>query len=134
MRSAHEAILIFLVIIVVVSGVRPSVSSGRLSPATGQPKQRQGHATRECEGPLTPSIEPQEHGHDGKGQGSVADIDMDIPDNVGIPYQEPTPLLTGHRDVKESRDANSYAAEAARCLNEVMIYALQNHFVFGSRI
>jgi hypothetical protein len=124
MHSIHEAVLIFLLIIIAVSGVRSPVSSGRPSPAIGQSKQKQSHNAPKCEGPLIPSIEPQERGHDGNKlpDGSMQDIDMDIPDNVGIPYQESTPLLTGHRDVKESRDAKSYAAEAARCMNEVMIY------------
>jgi hypothetical protein len=39
-------------------------------------------------------------------------------DSDGPTYQEPTPLLRGHLDTMNPRDAASYAAEAARCLSE----------------
>lgn len=44
-------------------------------------------------------------------------------------YQEPTPLLSGHVDVPEARDAKSYAAEAARCMQEVCPAAACHSFV-----
>jgi len=41
----------------------------------------------------------------------------DVDDDVGLPYQESTPLRRGHTDKMELRDAASYCAEAARCLD-----------------
>lgn len=40
---------------------------------------------------------------------------------VGLPYQQTTPLIRGHRDKRKHRDAESYCAEAARCLGRLEI-------------
>ena len=48
-------------------------------------------------------------------QDAVAE-DPAAEDEVGLPYQQLTPLVSGHTDVKRARDAQSYCAEAARCL------------------
>lgn len=40
-------------------------------------------------------------------------------DEVGLPYQTSTPLMNVHEDIPQTRDARSYAAEAARCLVEL---------------
>ena len=42
-------------------------------------------------------------------------------DEVGLPYQQPTPLTRGHVDTVQQRDAHSYCAEAARCLEKFEI-------------
>ena len=42
-------------------------------------------------------------------------------DEVGLPYQQMTPLIRGHRDKRKQRDAESYCAEAARCLGRLEI-------------
>jgi len=40
---------------------------------------------------------------------------------VGLKYQEDTPLLQGHVDSPRERSAESYAAEAARCLSKLQV-------------
>ena len=51
-----------------------------------------------------------------KAAADQADAEQDV-DDVGLPYQESTPLRRGHVDKVDMRDANSYCAEAARCLD-----------------
>ena len=42
-------------------------------------------------------------------------------EEVGLPYQQCTPLTRGHKDIQQPRDAQSYCAEAARCLGRFEI-------------
>ena len=51
-----------------------------------------------------------------KAAADQTDAEQDV-DDVGLPYQESTPLRRGHVDKVDMRDANSYCAEAARCLD-----------------
>ena len=44
---------------------------------------------------------------------------MELGEGVGLPHQETTPLLVGHTDIVDERGAQSYAAEAARCMLQV---------------
>lgn len=50
----------------------------------------------------------------------VASNEEDV-EEVGLPYQQMTPLFRGHKDKRRQRDAESYCAEAARCLGRLEI-------------
>jgi hypothetical protein len=131
MGRGHEALPIFLFLCygAAIIAVRPPLSSPKLPAALGQETRKlssRGH--KQQEGPLSPHVGTYDPALE-EAQNlnkPVPNIDIEEPETVGVPYQEPTPLLSGHRDVKHSRDAKSYAAEAARCMNEVVIRLLLN--------